>query len=423
MNKVVDSTGRMTVVGQLDTQTEWIEKGRVIITVIHGTWASKAAWTRENSVFCNLIRASLFLPNLYINSFQWSGRNSVSARYKASLALSEELEDNWHRWPDARQLLIAHSHGGTVALSALRNGGLSERVLGLACLSTPFLSARTRPATLVSTFGIRVTPLVAVWVIFTLAFKFPGLKHLVDQHETLKPLVGFCIIGVMGGIWKFTPKVIKAFTDKVIERMQIAELKPEQLFILRAPGDEASAALGAAQILNFIVSKIWNGVGDVLGYTVTNPVVDWLSRCLGSRWFIWVSVVMLASVVCLMAFGPSIIFGVPKANMFGWVMAVYLLSTYVLVVFWGGWLILFSLLAAPLPILLAVIVFPFAPELALASLVLNVSAESTPPGSWTVRLLRLRRNSYLGLMHSIVYQDPVAIALLADWIKGRVMSD
>ena len=46
-----------------------------------------------------------------------------------------------------------------------------------------------------------------------------------------------------------------------------------------------------------------------------------------------------------------------------------------------------GLLRAPVPVLLGLAALPISPELALAAILLEVTAESTPPGNWNVRQL------------------------------------
>ena len=45
---------------------------------------------------------------------------------------------------DTRHFVIAHSHGGNIALYALRDPAVRERITGVATLATPFLIARER---------------------------------------------------------------------------------------------------------------------------------------------------------------------------------------------------------------------------------------------------------------------------------------
>jgi hypothetical protein len=93
---------------------------------------------------------------------------------------------------------------------------------------------------------------------------------------------------------------------------------------------------------------------------------------------------------------------------------------------WGKLIgaLLLGVVAAPLPVLLALLAIPFAPELAVVSLVLSVSAEATPAGVWTVRQLRSEPDpapdASATLMHSVAYQDAAAISALIEWMQARI---
>ena len=64
---------------------------RVLVTLVHGTFAPGAAWTHRDSELCASLRRQI--PDASIESFTWSGRNSNGARMQAG----RELAD----WTDA----------------------------------------------------------------------------------------------------------------------------------------------------------------------------------------------------------------------------------------------------------------------------------------------------------------------------------
>jgi hypothetical protein len=83
-----------------------------------------------------------------IKSLRWSGKNSVLERDSAAYRLAEHLSAEHNAHPQATQLVVAHSHGGNIALRALhyiqkRGGSLvdgEETVTPLVVtLATPFI--------------------------------------------------------------------------------------------------------------------------------------------------------------------------------------------------------------------------------------------------------------------------------------------
>jgi pimeloyl-ACP methyl ester carboxylesterase len=106
----------------------------ISIVLVHGTWPrgwfpvlsrlwNRPCWFERGSSVISSIETSLFerqlLGKTEIRSFPWSGNNSFIARDKAAAALAAELLKQNEDFPKSRQVIIAHSHGGNVALRAL----------------------------------------------------------------------------------------------------------------------------------------------------------------------------------------------------------------------------------------------------------------------------------------------------------------
>ena len=410
-----------------ETQSRSDATPTLVVTLVHGTWAPNAAWLREDSLLCRSILAAFPDQVLRFVPFRWSGHNSVSARFRGAQTLAAKLGALRQEWPEARHVLIGHSHGGFVALSALREAALDERICGVACLSTPFLMARVRPMSRLARVGLTVTPALLVAFGFGQVVVHSPLGAIVDRHEDLKGVFGLLTLVLAAFAWYWTPRAVQRLSARVFERMQLPELAPHRLFIVRAPRDEASAALGAAQILNFAVSRIWDRASSILDDAIRRGDV-WLEAVGKVRWPLHAFNVALVVAAVLMAFVvPKTTFSAATTN----IVCAVLLG--IAGVSWGlllseSWgkiigLLLLGVIAAPLPVLLALLAIPFAPELAVVSLVLDVSAEATPPGVWTVRQLRPepdRAPDGATLMHSVAYQDTAAIAALIDWMQARI---
>jgi hypothetical protein len=98
-----------------------------IVTLVHGTFTRDAPWTHPDSKLSVALRTALDGGTL-IESFDWSGRNSHAARAMAARDLVERLRDRIAAHPDAVHHIVAHSHGGNVAMHALRQPDLQSRV-------------------------------------------------------------------------------------------------------------------------------------------------------------------------------------------------------------------------------------------------------------------------------------------------------
>jgi len=136
-----------------------------IITLIHGTWARGAQWTKDTSPLANALKERIE-GEVRIETFSWSGRNLHSSRRRAAVNLRRHVLITAKQYPEARHFLIAHSHGGVVALYALADAEAKASVSGVICLATPFIVRRARPFPK-HTFGL-LCALVAVVVFIIL---------------------------------------------------------------------------------------------------------------------------------------------------------------------------------------------------------------------------------------------------------------
>ena len=117
------------------------ERSIVTILLVHGTFAREAAWTREGSLMYAAL--SRRFPEARLERFEWSGANSVLERGDASMALRTDLISRINN--GQRVYVVAHSHGGNVALNAMTHlEPLQIDQVALCCLATPFFHAKKR---------------------------------------------------------------------------------------------------------------------------------------------------------------------------------------------------------------------------------------------------------------------------------------
>src|ERR1044071_8952790 len=117
-----------------------------LIVLIHGTFAPFASWTREGSKLRTTILNRLNPEiELQFMEFDWPGKpfrkfnNSHGRRLSAGKELEQAIAIENSLRPESKVILVGHSHGGNVALYALK-GDMSINVAGIACISTPFIS-------------------------------------------------------------------------------------------------------------------------------------------------------------------------------------------------------------------------------------------------------------------------------------------
>lgn len=116
----------------------------VVVTLVHGTFARGTAWTQDGSMLRARVAESLEanVDEIVFDSFEWSGRNTHKARIKAGYELADHIVQLRKGLPDCRHFIVAHSHGGNVALLAHKHLPAELHALGIATLGTPFVYAR-----------------------------------------------------------------------------------------------------------------------------------------------------------------------------------------------------------------------------------------------------------------------------------------
>ncbi len=99
------------------------------IMLVHGTWASDAAWWRSGGDFHTYIKG--LRPDLYSarDRFAWSGGYSDFARAQAATALRKWVDGHGESGLD----LMGHSHGANVMMLATANGMKAGKLILLSC--------------------------------------------------------------------------------------------------------------------------------------------------------------------------------------------------------------------------------------------------------------------------------------------------
>jgi hypothetical protein len=98
----------------------------LIVTLVHGTWGQNSLFLSPNSVFQRYLHDHIDAPVEFLE-FPWSGDNTNSARLQAGGDLAHFLRKAFADYPEHAHAVVCHSHGGNVALYALRDLGYASR--------------------------------------------------------------------------------------------------------------------------------------------------------------------------------------------------------------------------------------------------------------------------------------------------------
>ena len=281
---------------------------QLLITLVHGTWPSgffrtffpgiarfkqrvreltrrqrrdpPPFWFEEGSPFLARLSTELGDISYKVKPRLWSGENSIYKRDETARVLAKHLSAEHAEHPQATQLVIAHSHGGNIALRALHH--LHQRDASRSCgaesanplivtLATPFVEVHH------ADFGNRPTYV-------RLALFLPILVLLLGRlaPEWLSPLATasfpfdrffliptFITLAVCFLLYRFILRdLLSAKSQRAIARQnqvealrdatrlgEIVSAQAQRLLIIRAIDDEASLVLALGTIGTYLTTR------------------------------------------------------------------------------------------------------------------------------------------------------------------------
>jgi hypothetical protein len=213
-----------------------------------------------------------------LDTFHWSGKNSFVARSRAAEDFRNRLLETSTLYPDARQVVIAHSHGGTVVAEALAGTStLVSRVLpplaALICMATPFVyqiprEGRGRFAVCMALASV-LTGIIALMYLFTGALTGRSPPLIVAAHSAIflaATVFSFALYTSSGRARDFG---LIPYTTPV--------------YILRSTRDEASLSIGLTQTLHWVTGLFYKpstiGVAFLFPFALT-PALMYIASVL-----------------------------------------------------------------------------------------------------------------------------------------------
>jgi hypothetical protein len=369
---------------------------RSVFTIVHGTWAREAEWSKPGSLLWS--RVSSIVPCSTLVRFGWSGHNSFAARLRAGNELARQLRDQITAQPGARHYVIAHSHGGNVALYALKaDPFLRSGLAGIICISTPFLHVYRRRWEELGAghimLGIKVLPFA---MLIALQYVLAQRLGMIRALENVVPVAIALAVVVLPAMRR---GMVKASGASFNWRQQVASpaLAGVNLFIVRGSADEAWAGLAASQLVATLIARIWR---------LASRVVNRIGRlgAVGMEGFHAIPLqfrLLISAMLSLMGVGLAL-------------PTILLLSTLLLLILCAavvGFLV-------PVAIASSLFLVGFGWEMFLYGPWCEVTAEPTPPGSWRIFNVSWEQ-TVRGLAHSQPYSHPQALDAIEAWIRSR----
>jgi hypothetical protein len=245
---------------------------RVVAHLVHGTWPAggflahkyprffkpKPTWFDDGSDFRRAIEADV--PGIQWRVFRWSGANSEIERRKAARQFADALRSEIDVAREACHVVIAHSHGGNVALWGL--GLLDEtkrnQVAGLATMGTPFLHFAARTLSALEFFYLRLI-FGGKLILFAIFCLLLAVVQLALEGRLEPATLATAVISAVGGVAGYISWHKWSLLTRELE--QHPPIWPERLtsfLVLRSRGDEASRVIAVADAAGRSFISAWS---------------------------------------------------------------------------------------------------------------------------------------------------------------------
>ncbi|WP_375764534.1 alpha/beta fold hydrolase [Bradyrhizobium sp. Pha-3] len=234
--------------------------------LVHGTWTKSARWPALQDGLAEAARAAGDEP--VFEQLTWTGRNWAKDRRAAASAILTLVQKVQRAAANETIFIIGHSHGGSAIAYFLKEHPEAAKTLGgCAFLSTPFTAIRPRREAfqLISALiFFLLIPYASLWNAITegrpdLSTMEKIAEHLnspiITSTKLFTILVSFIVAGL---VWWVSVSLKKASAAQNVElaiRQQTADIPAGNYLFLRCSGDEAAAALSAAQIIAWAATK------------------------------------------------------------------------------------------------------------------------------------------------------------------------
>ena len=246
-----------------------------MVTLVHGTWAAHADWLQDGHELPDALTAR---PGTALHRFCWSGRNRHRARLQAGCDLRDHLAGLVTAYREAGadpdHHVIAHSHGGNVALYALRESGdrRDDALAGIevTTLATPFLTMRRRPLPKKLFVMLPVLLLTSLLGALVVALEL-GIPPQRIPDGWLTAIGVWSLLGIGSAVlflrslqlYRRVPSpprlrdiLLSRAVPREADRLSAHPVSTDRLLVIRGLGDEASGLLGAAQLSAWMMAKV-----------------------------------------------------------------------------------------------------------------------------------------------------------------------
>lgn len=281
---------------------------KLLFLLIHGTWAPKSKWSYPTSPLGMALDANF--KNCQVDRVQWSGANSFSARLDAAKEIERRTKE--HAGP---VVLIAHSHGGSAAMYALRDHpSVREKVKGAVFMSTPYMAFALRPGYRNLYIGLIAALYLSIMLPTLFLIGYLGLHATnSDEISTAAVLVSGVIAFLLTGapayaLYRGRHQLISYMASQIdcTKRYETTRAPQTPILILRSTGDEVALGLGTLQLLATVSGKLSAWVAALVS-GIVSPLERATKHCIGKVAALLIAAALVAG--CVLAGGFAAAFG------------------------------------------------------------------------------------------------------------------
>lgn len=192
--------------------------------------------------------------------------NGHGYRLAGAKTLVQSLKKSFAEFPDAEHWVIAHSHGSNVALYALRDPEVAQRLEGIVTLAAPFIQCKPRSY---SADVITIWPLLFMSIGMVLMLVLFAALALYVFHLTGDNAMLFTIAGTLAGeiplfiLWlkkDQLPAKFAAWQSATLDKLTLPTPIRQRLLCLSIRRDEAGGLLKGMHRIAAWPHWLWDGL-------------------------------------------------------------------------------------------------------------------------------------------------------------------
>ena len=218
-----------------------------LVIFVHGTWVDW--WSLSSDEYFQMYLRDTFREKeeseVEFKTLNWSGNNSMSARAKAATELREILTEFLSKPDSKRALVIAHSHGGNVALQA-SIGLNTNKSVSLFCIATPFIFPMRR-----LTDSIPIISAAGISTVLAAISSLPTSSYKAGLFLVIFTLSFLALLSIGGATRSIAEKRISEIHSQSAE-----DLKVLSLHVYKTLGDEIGAVMGLSQLARILCRRL-----------------------------------------------------------------------------------------------------------------------------------------------------------------------